>query len=66
VGRDFLLPSRKNLGPTQPPVKWIHCLFPEVKPPGRGVDRPPTSNTKVKKKQWNYTSAPPVGRHGIF
>jgi hypothetical protein len=58
VGRDFPHPSRKNLGPTQPHVKWVHRLFPEVKPPGRGVDRPPTSNTKVKETVELYLYSP--------
>ena len=41
-GRDFPLPSRCTLGPTQPSVQWLPGLFPGDKRPGPGVDHPPT------------------------
>ena len=49
--RDFPHPFREALGPTQPPVQWAPGLFRRgggLKRPGRGVDHPPQSSTKVK------------------
>ena len=47
-GRDFPHPSRPALGPTQPPIQWVLGLFPGLKWPGRGIDHPPPSGTRVK------------------
>ena len=33
-GRDFAHPSRPVVGPTQPPVQWVTCLFPAGKAAG--------------------------------
>ena len=45
--------------------KWVPGLFPEVKRPGRGVDRPPHLAPRLK-KEWSYKSTPPVGLHDLF
>jgi len=36
-----------------------------VKRPGRGVDHPPHLVPRLK-KEYSYTSAPPLGLHGLF
>jgi len=38
--------------------------LPGVKRPGRGVDHPPHLAPKLK-KEWCYTSTPPLGLHGL-
>ena len=62
--RDFLLPSRPALGPTQPPVQFVSGLWgppsllynlyrvfpPGLKPPGRGVDHPLICSAEVKER----------------
>jgi hypothetical protein len=39
--------------------------FPEVKRPGRGVENPPHLEPRSK-KEWSYTSIPPLGLRGLF
>jgi hypothetical protein len=39
--------------------------FPGVKRPGRGVDHPPHLAPKLK-KEYSYTSTPPLGLRGLF
>jgi len=39
--------------------------FPGVKWPGRGVDHPPAPSARLK-KEYNYTSTPPLGIRGLF
>ena len=39
--------------------------FPGVKQPGRGADHPPSSKAEVK-KEYGYTSTPPLGLHGML
>jgi hypothetical protein len=39
--------------------------FPEVKWPGRGVNNPPHLAPKLK-KEYSYTTAPPLGLRGLF
>ena len=56
--RDFLHLLRKSLGPTQPPVQLVPGLIQEVKPAGRGVLHPPTSNAKVIKRVVLYSTLP--------
>jgi len=36
-----------------------------VKQPGRGLDHPPPFSAEVK-KEYNYTSTPPLGLRGLF
>jgi len=36
--RDFAYLSRLTLGPTQPPVQWVSCLFRGKERPGREAD----------------------------
>jgi hypothetical protein len=43
-GRDFPLPSRPALGPNQPPLHWVPCLFPGRKRAGLGVNHIPPSS----------------------
>jgi hypothetical protein len=54
-GGHFLHPSRPALGPIQPPVRWVPCLFLWAKRPGRGVNRPPPSSAEAR-----------LGCHGLF
>jgi len=46
---------------THPPVQCVPCLFPLVKRQGRGVDRSPPSNVKVKERVelYIYSSSGP-------
>ena len=48
TGRDFPHPSRLALGPTQPPVQWVTCVFLGVEWPRCTAEHPPLSNTEVK------------------
>ena len=54
-GDEIFRPSRPNLGPTQPPVKWIPGLFQGVKC-GRGVLL--TSHPFLVPRSWNSTAIP--------
>ena len=47
-GRDFSQLSPPVLGPTQPPIKWVSGLFPEVMRPKSGVNHPPPYNAEDK------------------
>jgi hypothetical protein len=39
--------------------------FPGVKQSGRGIDHPPHLAPRLK-KEYSYTSTPPLGLHGLF
>jgi hypothetical protein len=54
-GRDFPHPSRKTLGPTQPPVQCVRVSCREKKRLGRGVNHPPTSSAEVKERVFSFT-----------
>ena len=62
---DFPHLSRPALGPTLPPVQWVLGPLPEVKRPGRGADHPPRPTPNLK-KEYSYTSTPPLGLRGLF
>jgi len=40
--------------------------FPGVKLTGRGVDQPPPHLAPLLKKEYSYTSTPPLGLSGLF
>ena len=46
--RDLPYLSRLAVKLTQPPLKWVPALFPEVKRPGRGVNHPPHMAPRLK------------------
>jgi hypothetical protein len=50
--------GRLALGPAQPHVQRVLCLFPGGKWPGRGVDYPPPSSAKVKERVELYDYFP--------
>jgi hypothetical protein len=56
-----------TLGPTQPSVKYGRCRvsLPGVERPGRCADHPPDLAPRLK-KEYNYTSTPPLCLHGLF
>jgi hypothetical protein len=58
LGRDFPHPSKRNLGPNQPPIKWVQGLFPGMKWPGSGVDHSPPSSAEVKERVELYLYSP--------
>jgi hypothetical protein len=63
-GRDFPYPSRQALGLTQPPAQWVLGLFPVGKV-ARAWCRPPNPQLAPRlKKQWSFTSTPPLCLHG--
>jgi hypothetical protein len=51
--------------PWDPPSLLHNGSFPGVKRPGRGVDRPPQLEPRLKKEQ-NYTSSPHLGLRDLF
>jgi len=63
-GRNFPHLSRPVLGPTQLPIMGTG-FFPVVKRPGRGFDHPFHPALRFK-KEYSYTSTPPLGLRGLF
>ena len=62
----FSLPSAKALGPTQPPIQWVTCLFNSIKAAG-AWPWPLTSHLppKVKERVQLYSTSPLV-LFGLF
>ena len=60
-GRGFSHPSKLVLGPSQPHVQWVPGLTRGIERPGRGVDQPPRL-----KKEYSYTSTPPLGLRALL
>jgi len=56
----FTKSSRLTLGPTQLPSQF----FPRSKATGCDVDHLPSSGAEAK-KEWSYTSSPPICLHGM-
>jgi len=70
-GREFPYQSRPVLGPTQPTVQSISCLFPGVQRQNRGIVHPLPSSVEVK--EWvelYYTLSRPtclvIGRNLFY
>ena len=53
--------SRLALGPTQPPYNGSRIFPGDKKRPGRNANPSPPSSAVVK-KEYSYTSTPPMGR----
>jgi hypothetical protein len=74
TGREVIAPSVwrwvtgwtiEALGPTRPPIQWVAgALSLGVKRPVREADHSPPSSAEVN-NEWNYTSTPPIGLHGV-
>jgi hypothetical protein len=61
----FTTPSRKALGPTQPPIQWVPgALSLVVKRPGSEADHSPPSSAEVKKSVELYLYSP-IRLHGV-
>jgi len=55
----------RHLGPPSLLYNWYRVSFQGVKRPGRGVDHPPHLAPRLK-KEYSYTSAPPLGLRGLL
>jgi hypothetical protein len=68
VKKTFLISktSKWTLKSGQPAIQWIPvALSLEVRRTGREADHSPPSSAEVK-REWNYTSTPPISLHGIY
>ena len=65
MGAKFSEPVRTD--PGAHPSSYVIGMesFPGIRRPGRGVDHPPTSTTRLK-KEYRYTSIPLLGIRGLF
>ena len=50
-GDEIFFPSIPTLGPTQPPVKWVPCLFWGYRRPGHRADPPNPSSAEGPRKR---------------
>ena len=57
-GRDFPLPSRPALGPTQNPIQWVPAHSLGVKRPGHSLNHLPPSSAEVKERVELYFYSP--------
>jgi hypothetical protein len=64
--RDFPHPSSPVMGPTEPLVQWVPGLF-HGSTAVKSCRWPPTPHLAPRlKKEWSYTSTPPLGLRGFF
>ena len=61
----FYAPARTGPGPHPVSYTMGTGSFPGVKRPGRGVGHPPYLASRLK-KEYRYTSTPPLGLRGMF
>ena len=63
----IIITAAAQTGPAAypPSYKMGTASFPGVKQPGRHVDNPPNLVQRLK-KEWSYTSTPPLGLRDLF
>lgn len=64
-GEIFRTRPVQPVGPNQPRIKWLPCLFPGVKRPMLGVDHQPPSRTEVEERVDLYFYYH-LGFHSLF
>ena len=65
VGARFSAPVQTGPGAHLASCTMGTGSFAGVKRPGRGADHPPHLSAEVK-KEWSYTSTPPLGLYGLL